>query len=217
MKRIKILLTMLFLLSSISFATGFQFNVMGNQMPASQDVSGLRLNLFHGKTANVTGVDFTEEMLVKANINLEKTGFKNINFVQGDIEKMPLADDSYDVAISNCVLNLVPDKQKAFREIHRVLKPGGHFCISDVVLEGKLPKKLEEAAEMYAGCVSGAVQKEEYLQIIKDQGFRNIEIKSAKEIQIPNSILLNYITLDELRELKKNKVGIYSITVNAVK
>ena len=122
-----------------------------------------------GEEGKVTGIDFTDAMLEKANKNLEKSGFKNIAFIKGDIENMPLQDNTNDVVISNCVLNLVPDKEKAFSEIRRVLKPGGHFCISDIVLTGDLPNKLKEAAEMYAGCVSGALQKSDYLKIIKSQ------------------------------------------------
>jgi len=170
-----------------------------------------------GEEGKVTGLDFTDAMLEKATANLEKTGFKNIEFVKGDIENMPLPDSTFDVVISNCVLNLVPDKQKAFSEIYRVLKPKGHFCISDVVLLGKLPVKLQEAAEMYAGCVSGAIQKAEYIEIIKHLGFSQIEIKKQKEIEVPDSILLNYISEGELKVLKQEKVGIYSITVTAVK
>lgn len=170
-----------------------------------------------GEEGKVTGIDFTDAMLEKANSNLKKTGFKNIDFVKGDIEDMPLQDNMFDVVISNCVLNLVPDKQRAFSEIFRVLKPGGHFCISDVVLTGELPEKLNSAAEMYAGCVSGAILKEEYLEVIKQQGFYDIEVKKEKEIEIPNSILLNYISLDELRIFKRDKIGIFSITVNARK
>lgn len=170
-----------------------------------------------GETGFVTGLDFTDAMLDKAKINLEKTGFTNIQFIKGDIEAMPLEDSNFDVVISNCVLNLVPDKKKAFSEIYRVLKPGGHFCISDVVVTGELPQKLQEAAEMYAGCVSGSILKDVYLDIIKQQGFEHVEIKKEKEIAIPNNILLNYISLDELREFKRNKIGIYSITVNGTK
>lgn len=170
-----------------------------------------------GEKGYVTGIDFTDAMLEKANRNLEKTGFKNIDFVKGDIEEMPLNENTFDVVISNCVLNLVPDKEKAFSEIFRVLKPGGHFCISDVVLTGKLPEKLQEEAEMYAGCVSGAILKEDYLALIKEQGFTGIEVKKEKEIEIPNSILLNYMSIDELNNFKQEKVGIYSITVNGIK
>jgi len=170
-----------------------------------------------GDTGHVTGIDFTEAMVEKANNNLLKTGFKNIYFIMGDIENMPLNDNTFDVVISNCVLNLVPDKHRAFSEIFRVLKHGGHFCISDVVLTGALPKKLQEAAEMYVGCVSGAILKDDYLNIIRQQGFSNIEIKKDNEIEIPNNILLNYISQDELAKLKERKVGIYSITVYGIK
>ena len=170
-----------------------------------------------GKEGNVTGIDFTDAMLQKANNNLEKTGFKNIKFVKGDIEEMPLADNAFDVVISNCVLNLVPDKTKAFTEIYRVLKPGGHFCISDAVISGNLPKKIQEAAEMYAGCVSGAIQKKDYIEILKTQGFNNITIHKEKEIIIPDEILLKYLTDDELVNFKKEKTGIFSITINANK
>jgi SAM-dependent methyltransferase len=170
-----------------------------------------------GESGKVTGLDFTAAMIKKALINKEKLGFKNIEFVQGDIEEMPLPDSSFDVVISNCVLNLVPDKEKAFKEIYRVLKPGGHFCVSDVIISGNLPEKIKDDAEMYAGCVSGAIQKDDYLQIIKRNNFKEIEIKKEKEIEIPNAIMLNYISLDELRKFKKEKTGIYSITVVAKK
>ncbi len=156
-------------------------------------------------------------MLEKARINLSKTGFKNIGFIKGDIEDMPLADTMIDVVISNCVLNLVPDKQKAFAEIHRVLKPGGHFCISDVVIRGELPRNLREAAEMYAGCVSGALQKDEYLYIIGHQGFTAIEVMKEKMIDLPDNVLLKYLSEDELRTYRMSSTGIFSITVNGVK
>ena len=170
-----------------------------------------------GESGRVTGIDFTDAMLEKAKLNNQKLGYTNIEFVKGDIEEMPLPENTYDVIISNCVLNLVPDKQKAFKEIYRVLKPGGHFCVSDVVILGKLPEKIKQDAEMYAGCVSGAIQKDEYLKIINENGFRETIIHKEKEIEIPNSILLNYITLEELRQFKKEKTGIYSITVTATK
>ncbi len=170
-----------------------------------------------GDTGRVTGLDFTDEMLSKAIANNKKLGYSNVKFVKGDIEDMPLEDDQYDVVVSNCVLNLVPDKEKAFGEIHRVLADGGHFCISDVVIEGELPEKIKSDAEMYAGCVSGAIRKEDYLQIIKDKGFKNIIIHAEKEIEIPNSIMLNYMTIDELRQFKRDDIGIFSITVNAYK
>ncbi|MBT3383213.1 MAG: arsenite methyltransferase [Prolixibacteraceae bacterium] len=170
-----------------------------------------------GKNGKVTGLDFTVEMMEKANENLNKTNFKNIEFVQGDIENIPLPDNLFDVVISNCVLNLVPDKEKAFSEIYRVLKHSGHFCISDVVLSGTLPKGLQEDAEMYAGCVSGALQKEDYLGIIQNQGFSEIKIHNEKKIVIPDHIKTNYLSEKELNNFKKSKIGIYSITVTANK
>lgn len=170
-----------------------------------------------GETGKITGLDFTEEMTRKAQKNLAKTGFNNIEFIQGDIEEMPLPDSSFDVVISNCVLNLVPDKQKAFKEIYRVLKPEGHFCISDVVTTGKLPEKLKEAAEMYAGCVSGATKKQQYLGIIEKQGFSQVKIHKEKPIIIPQNILANHLNDNELENFKNSDAGIFSITLTAKK
>lgn len=170
-----------------------------------------------GETGKVTGLDFTEEMVLKARQNLAKTGFKNIEFIQGDIEEIPLSDSTYDVVISNCVLNLVPDKQKAFAEIYRVLKPGGHFCISDVVLSGELPAGIKEAAEMIAGCVSGALQKAEYLKIIKGKGFSEIQVQKEKSVEIPVSILKKHLAENEVQLFVDSGTGVYSITVTATK
>jgi SAM-dependent methyltransferase len=170
-----------------------------------------------GETGKITGLDFTEEMIQKARQNLAKTDYENLEFIQGDIEKMPLSDSTYDVVISNCVLNLVPDKQKAFAEIFRVLEPGGHFCISDVVTSGELPGRLREAAEMYSGCVSGATEKQEYLKIIEKQGFSQIEIQKEKPILIPDSILDKYLGEKEVEQFKHSGTGVFSITVTANK
>lgn len=170
-----------------------------------------------GETGAVTGIDFSEEMLNKAKANLIKTGFANIRFLHGDIENLPLPDASFDVVVSNCVLNLVPDKQKAFAEIYRVLKNGGSFCISDVVLNSHLPDGLKEAAEMYAGCVSGAVVKENYLGIVKHQGFKQIKVRKEKPIVIPDSVLKSYLTETEKDKFKKSGAGIISITLTATK
>jgi len=170
-----------------------------------------------GESGKITGLDFTDEMLDKANKNLEKTGFSNVDFVKGDIENIPLPANSFDVVISNCVLNLVPDKQKAFAEILRVLKRNGHFCISDVVLSGALPVGIKDAAEMYAGCVSGALQKEKYLKIVKETGFSKIQIHKEKKIVVPDNILAAYLSEKELNEFKKTEVGIFSITLTANK
>jgi len=170
-----------------------------------------------GEAGKVTGLDFTDEMIERARWNNSKLGFNNVEFIRGDIENMPIPDSSYDVVISNCVLNLVPDKKKAFTEIYRVLKKDGHFCVSDIVLEGVLPDKLRDAAVLYAGCVSGAVQKKEYINIIKSAGFKNIQVKSELKSVIPEDLMLDYISPEELAEFRKSGTGIFSITVTAEK
>lgn len=170
-----------------------------------------------GATGRVIGIDFTEAMIEKARANVDKLGYNNVEFRQGDIEQMPVTANIADVVVSNCVLNLVPNKNNVFKEIFRVLKEGGHFSISDVVLVGDLPDNLRNAAEMYAGCVSGAVQKLEYLQLIKDNGFTDITVQKKKEIVIPNDILDKYLSKEEIEAFKNKGAGIYSITVFAKK
>ena len=170
-----------------------------------------------GPAGTVIGIDMTQAMIVKARENASKLGFDNVQFRLGDIEDLPLQNNIADVVVSNCVMNLVPDKSKAFAETYRILKPGGHFSISDVVLEGALPLGLQQAAEMYAGCVSGALQKTNYLDIIQHAGFTNISIQKQKSVVIPDEILLEYITKDQLNEFKNSQTGIFSITVYAEK
>ncbi len=170
-----------------------------------------------GEDGKVIGIDFTPAMINKARANAEKLGYYNVEFRQGDIENMPVSSNIADVIVSNCVLNLVPDKDKVFKEIFRVLKPGGHFSISDIVLIGNLPEALRKDAEMYAGCVSGAIQKEAYLQLIKANGFSNITIQKEKPINIPNDILKNYLSEGEIKDFKKGDKGIFSLTVYAEK
>lgn len=166
-----------------------------------------------GDEGNVIGIDFTQEMIDKAFANKIKSGFKNVEFKLGEIEDIPVESDTADVVISNCVLNLVPDKNKAFNEIHRILKSGAHFCVSDIIIKGELPAALKKSAEMYAGCVAGALQQDEYLGIIKETGFVNVEIKKTKVIQLPDDVLREYLSDSEIENFKKNKVGIFSITV----
>jgi arsenite methyltransferase len=170
-----------------------------------------------GETGKVIGIDFTPAMLDKARINAEKRGFNNVEFRQGDIEHIPVSANTADVIVSNCVLNLVPNKDGVFRDILRVLKPGGHFSISDVVLVGQLPEALRKDAEMYAGCISGAIQKDEYLELIKANGFENITIQKQKPIILPGDILKNYLDDREITAFKTGKTGIFSITVYAQK
>lgn len=170
-----------------------------------------------GDIGKVIGIDFTDAMIAKARHNAEVRGFHNVEFRQGDIEQMPVSDNVADVIVSNCVLNLVPNKNGVFSEIFRVLKPGGHFSISDVVLTGTLPASLQQAAEMYAGCVSGASPKDEYLALIARNGFQNITVQKEKAIVIPEDILSKYLTPDELSTFKSEQAGILSITVYAEK
>ncbi len=170
-----------------------------------------------GETGRVIGIDFTPAMIEKARINAAKLNYTNVEFRQGDIEDIPLRDNRADVVVSNCVLNLVPNKPAVFAEIKRILKPGGHFSISDIVLTGHLPEKLKEAAEMYAGCVAGAIQKDEYLQMIADSGFQNIIIQKEKPIIVPDDILANYLSPVEIAEFRDSTSGIFSITVYAEK
>lgn len=170
-----------------------------------------------GKAGKVIGIDFTPAMIEKARANAEKLGFNNVEFRQGDIEKMPVTANVADVIVSNCVLNLVPNKDAVIKEIYRVLKPGGHFSISDIVLEGALPPGIQKAAEMYSGCVSGAIQKQVYLELITANGFTGITIQKEKKIIVPDDILLNYLSPAELNAFKNSSTGIYSITVYAEK
>jgi ubiquinone/menaquinone biosynthesis C-methylase UbiE len=170
-----------------------------------------------GETGKVTGLDLTEKMVLKARENCTKLNYSNVEFVVGDIESMPFSDKIFDVVISNCVLNLVPDKSLAFKEIFRVLKPGAHFCVSDVVVKGNLPDLLRKDAEMYAGCVSGASEMSEYLNIIESSGFRNVKVHKQKEIALPESILSEYYDDFEINSYHRSEKGIYSITVTAEK
>lgn len=170
-----------------------------------------------GETGKIIGIDFTPAMINKARANAEKLGFNNVEFRQGDIEKMPVTANVADVVVSNCVLNLVPNKDGVFGEIYRVLKPGGHFSISDIVLIGNLPEALRKDAEMYAGCVSGAIQKDAYLELIHSNGFKNVTVQKEKSIVIPDDILKNYLRETEIASFKAGSTGIFSITVYAEK
>lgn len=170
-----------------------------------------------GDSGKVIGIDFTPAMVGKARENAAKLGFTNVEFREGDIEDMPLTSNYADVVISNCVLNLVPNKQKVFSEIFRIMKPGGHFSISDIVLEGSLPEKWKKVAELYAGCVAGAIPKEEYLGIINEAGFSKITLQKEKDIILPDDILANYLTAEEIATYKTGNARIKSITVYAEK
>jgi len=170
-----------------------------------------------GEEGKVIGIDMTKEMIELARKNAEKLGYKNVQFRYGDIENMPVTSKKADVVISNCVLNLVPDKDMAISEICRVLKVGGHFCISDVIIKGELPATIRNAAEMYAGCVSGALERDHYMELIAKMGFINITTHKEKEIFLPDSILANYLSKEEIETFRKAGTGIFSITISGEK
>lgn len=170
-----------------------------------------------GESGKVIGIDFTDAMLEKARANADRLGFNNVEFREGDIEHIPVSANAADVVVSNCVLNLVPNKDAVFSEIFRVLKPGGHFSISDVVLAGELPDALRRDAEMYAGCVAGAIQKDEYLRLIAKNGFKNVTVQKDKPIVIPADILSNYMSVEQIKAFGSKETGIFSITVYAEK
>ena len=170
-----------------------------------------------GQEGKVIGIDFTPIMIQKARNNAEKLGYNNVEFREGDIDAMPVNDSVAEVMVSNCVLNLVPNKDKVIAEMYRVLKPGGHFSVSDIVLVGDLPEALKADAEMYAGCVAGAIQKSEYLQLIADKGFQNLKIQKEKPIVIPDDILGKYLSQEEAKAFNNGGTGIFSITVYAEK
>ncbi len=170
-----------------------------------------------GETGKVIGIDFSPQMIEKARKNAVKRGYTNVEFIEGDIENMPLTDNSVDIVVSNCVLNLLPEKNKIFKEIYRVLKNGGHFCISDVVLNGTFPKEFTDNASMYAGCIASAIQKEDYLGEIEKANFTDIKIERAKTVLIPNEVLQEHLDEKTIEKYRKGNVGIYSITVTGVK
>lgn len=170
-----------------------------------------------GQGGKVIGIDFTPAMIEKARQNAEKLGFHNVEFRQGDIEQMPVSDNVADVIVSNCVLNLVPNKAAVFSDMFRVIKPGGHFSISDVVLSGVLPEALQKDAEMYAGCVAGAIQETEYLSLITQAGFTSLQVQKKKPITIPSDILSKYLNEEEMAAYQNGSSGIFSITVYAEK
>ena len=137
-----------------------------------------------GKNGKVIGIDMTPEMLEKARANAEKGNYSNVEFRLGEIENMPVADNSVDVVISNCVINLSPDKESVFRETFRVLKPGGRIMVSDVVLSKELPDFLKDSVDAYVGCISGAMRRDEYLKTITDAGFKKVSIVSETSIPV---------------------------------
>ncbi len=166
-----------------------------------------------GELGKVIGIDFSPQMVEKARKNATKRGYTNVEFIEGDIEEMPVSDNTADVVVSNCVFNLLPEKDKIFKEIYRVLKHGGHFCISDVVLNGIFPKEFTDNASMYAGCIASAIQKEDYLSEIEKADFKDIKVERTKTVLIPDEVLEEHLDETTIEKYKAGNVGIYSITV----
>ncbi|MBS4029475.1 MAG: arsenite methyltransferase [Ignavibacteriales bacterium] len=154
-----------------------------------------------GATGNVIGVDMTEAMIARAKKNAIQLGIPNVDFRFGEIEQMPVDSNSVDRIISNCVLNLVPNKQRAFSEMYRVLKPGGAFAVSDIVVTGSMPENVQRDAELWAGCIAGAIKKEEYLSLLRETGFRNVSVLKEKKYA----------------EVSSNEYALLSITVKGEK
>jgi len=171
-----------------------------------------------GKNGKVIGVDMTQEMIEKARENARKSGYENVEFRPGEIENLPVADNFCDIVISNCVINLSPDKEKVFKEAYRVLKPGGRLMISDIVLLKELPDFIKNSIEAYIGCLSGAILKDEYIEIIKEAGFEDVEI--IDESPFPVDFMANDPTgkaIMENQELLKEKVREISDIVSSIK
>jgi arsenite methyltransferase len=166
-----------------------------------------------GETGRVIGVDMTPDMVMRARENAGKLGYNNVEFRDGDIERLPVESSVIDVVISNCVLNLVPEKKRAFAEIYRVLKPGGHFCISDVVVTGPLPQIVQEAAEMYVGCIAGAMARDAYLELVRDSGFENVEVVTEHIIDLPDNVLDEKIERETVAAYRNSPSRAVSITI----
>lgn len=176
-----------------------------------------------GSTGKVIGVDMTPEMLDKARDNAQKAGYTNIEFRLGEIESLPVEEDSIDVVISNCVINLSPDKPKVFREAFRVLRPGGRMIVSDLVLLKDLPESIQGLAEAYTGCVADALLKEDYLRAIEEAGFQDVRVTNENRYAISDfageDTLKVWIQKSgaTLEELKQAEDSVLSISVTAQK
>lgn len=168
-----------------------------------------------GATGRVIGVDMTPEMIAKARANAEKLGFANVEFRLGEIEHLPVASGTIDCVISNCVLNLVPDKARAFAEIARVLKPGGRLCVSDIVATGPLPEAVREAAGLYVGCIAGALPQDAYLALVAAAGLEGVRIVEARPIPLPDSALAPHLDAAAIADFRRSGVELRSVTLLA--
>ena len=170
-----------------------------------------------GDRGRVIGVDMTATMIARAQSNAANLGYGNVEFRLGEIEALPVEDATVDVVISNCVLNLVPDKASAFAETFRVLKPGGHFCVSDIVATGPLPEGILKAAALYVGCVAGAIPETDYLAVIRAAGFADVRIAERKPVGLPDEVLREHLSAEEVRAFRASGIAIHSVTVLGTK
>ena len=170
-----------------------------------------------GSDGRVIGVDMTPEMITKARTNASKLGYDNVEFRLGEIERMPVETGSVDVVISNCVLNLVPDKASAFAEMFRVLRPGGRFCVSDIVATGALPAPVQDAAGLYVGCVAGAVPEADYLTLLGEVGFEQVHVAEAKPVALPDDALAPHMDAEKLAAFRASGIVLKSVTVTGSK
>ena len=170
-----------------------------------------------GPEGRVLGVDMTPDMVSRARANAAKLGYGNVEFRLGEIERLPVEAGSVDVVISNCVLNLVPDKARAFAETARVLRPGGRFCVSDIVATGELPAGVRAAAGLYVGCVAGAIPEADYLSLLAEVGFEDVRIVEPKPIELPDEALAPHMGPAQIASFRASGVALKSVTVLGAK
>jgi SAM-dependent methyltransferase len=166
-----------------------------------------------GPDGHVHGVDFAEEMVAKARTNADKMDYDNVTFEQGDIEALPVESGAFDVILSNCVLNLVPDKEAAFAQMHRALRPGGRFSVSDIVHGGTFPDELREVAELYVGCIAGAMERAPYLDLVRTAGFVDVQVVTEKHIDVPEDLLTDHLDAETIESVRASGVGLQSVTI----
>lgn len=184
--------------------------------------SGAGLDLFIARSivgdgGYMIGVDMTPAMIDRARANTADLGYGNVEFRLGELEHLPVRDASVDVVLSNCVLNLVPDKAAAFAEMYRVLKPGGHFCVSDIVVQGTLPPSVQRSLELHAGCVAGAIDQAVYLNLLHEVGFTDVEVVASRPIDVPDDALPSSVDVDEVRAFRASGNALLSITVRGIR
>lgn len=170
-----------------------------------------------GGEGQVYGVDMTPDMVAKARTNAERLSYRNVEFRLGEIERLPFERESIDLVISNCVLNLVPDKARAFAEVFRVLRAGGRFCVSDIVASAPLPDGIRKAAALYVGCVAGAEPETDYLAIIRAAGFDGVRIVKSRRIDLPDEVLAGILGPDECAAMRDSDLHVRSVTVVGAK